>query len=391
MLAKIPVFLKALGQQSDASGEVRAWMNKARGEFAFRQKYRGLLWENNPKEAFEEWLSDFRQLYVGLVTNMQILTGAMSGPATLLDRLGMLSKLSGALRHKSTSTDYLKAFNYLKTGMITRDEFLERFGHRGFYESDIGQKRFYEYTEAEWRQLLPEMVISEPPFEYRRRKKKTGFWEQLFSGVIRLIHTREWLRDEAMKLFWQFRREMLERTDFPFWKHRPEVLAAYFAGEYAARSLKKSSSPSPAGWDMDTFLCNRYQRRLPLQVLANVGGEKEKQHTGIGIYPGKVEGRVWRLSSANLEGLEPPPFEKTILVADALDPGWVPYFSQVDGVISYVGGLLSHASIILRESRIPAITQLPAHISLETGDWIEMNGQTGEVIVLSEREESEVG
>lgn len=68
-----------------------------------------------------------------------------------------------------------------------------------------------------------------------------------------------------------------------------------------------------------------------------------------------------------------------ILVADALDPGWVPFFSQVDGVVAYVGGVLSHASIILRESKIPAVTQLPAQVALKTGDWVEMDGQTGRV------------
>ena len=141
---------------------------------------------------------------------------------------------------------------------------------------------------------------------------------------------------------------------------------------------------------MDTFLCNGYGRRLPLSLLANIAKRQNELKAGIGIYPGKVEGYVWRVRSAGLGNLLPPTEQPAILVADALDPGWIPYFSRVKGVISYVGGLLSHASIILREARIPAITQLPAHIELNDGDWIEMDGQTGEVRVLSERESEEV-
>jgi phosphoenolpyruvate-protein kinase (PTS system EI component) len=57
----------------------------------------------------------------------------------------------------------------------------------------------------------------------------------------------------------------------------------------------------------------------------------------------------------------------------------MPYFFQVDGVAAYVGGLLSHASIVLRESRLPSVTQLPLQLELRTGDWVEMDGWTGEV------------
>ncbi|MCO6477498.1 MAG: hypothetical protein J5I94_12785 [Phaeodactylibacter sp.] len=384
MLAKLPVFLKVLYQQMNAKKRVETWLDNTRGRFAWRRQHRQLLWENRKSTAFKEWLADFESLYVELVSNMQVLTGAMSGPLALLDRLGLLSRLSAALEEKSASTDYLRAFSDLQYSKIDRAAFLERFGHRGFYESDIGQKRFFEYSEADWKQLLGSQSIAEPI----PPKGRTGgaLWARLLAPAVRLMHTREWLRDETMKLFWDFRKELLEQTDFPFWEYRPENLKAYFAGKESRNALPEPQRTSASGWDMDTFLCNGNGRRLPLRLLANVTGRQNGQAAGIGIYPGKVEGYVWRVRSAGLDNLQPPAAEPVILVADALDPGWAPYFSRVKGVISYVGGLLSHASIILRESRIPAITQLPAHIELQNGDWIEMDGQTGEVRVLSERE-----
>ena len=388
MLAKAPVFFKALHQQMNAKSHVEDWLENIRGRFAWRRQHRELLWENKKGAAFKEWQSDFENLYVELVSNMQLLTGAMSGPLALLDKLGLLARLSAAMEEKSASTDYLKAFTRLQYSMIDREDFLEQFGHRGFYESDIGQKRFFEYSEADWRQLLGDQSIAEP--EFKQQKNGNALWANLLAPAIRLAHSREWLRNETMKLFWHFRKELLEQTDLPFWEHRPEALLAYFKGKQTKDSLPRPARTAPSGWDMDTFLSNRHGRRLPLSLLANVSENRNGQKSGIGIYPGKVEGYVWRVQSASLDNLHPPDLEPVILVADALDPGWVPYFSRVKGVISYVGGLLSHASIILRESHIPAITQLPAHIELNDGDWIEMDGRTGEVRVLSERESEEV-
>ena len=388
LIAKAPVFFKVLQQQSNAKKRVENWVSNVRGRFAWRRQHRELLWENKKGAAFKEWQADFENLYVELVSNMQVLTGAMSGPLAILDKLGLLVKLSAAMEAKSASTDYLRAFQQLQYSMISRQDFLDEFGHRGFYESDIGQKRFFEYSEADWQQLLGQQAIAEP--ELPGRNNKNTLWARLLAPAIRLVHSREWLRNETMKLFWDFRKELLDQAAFSFWEYRPEALLAYFKGRQTTDKLPKPARNASSGWDMDTFLCNHHGRRLPLNLLANVAEQRNQQSAGIGIYPGKVEGYVWRVQSATLDNLQPPNLTPIILVANALDPGWVPYFSKVDGVISYVGGLLSHASIILRESHMPAITQLPAHIELNDGDWIEMDGQTGEVTVLSERESEEV-
>jgi pyruvate,water dikinase len=321
---------------------------------------------------------------------MQDLTAAMSGSLQVLDRLGVLAEMSGALAGKSTSTNYLAAFRDLQRGRIDRAAFVRRFGHRGFYESDLAQPRFADYGAAEWEQLLgaPPGAASE---EKSRPQRPAGIavrgWALLFRRTIRLVHTREQLRHEVMRYFYRYRRELEQasRSCLPAgaacWDYRPEELERLFRSD-------RPVEPEPfvqSGWDMDTFLCNRLGRRLPLGVLDNVAPGTASS-SAIGIYPGRIRGRVWRVRHARLDTLLPPPYRPVILVADALDPGWIPFFAKVDGVISYTGGLLSHASIILRESRIPAITQLPGYRDLQTGDWIEMDGRTGEVIRLEEKE-----
>ncbi len=377
VLSKLPVFLKVLGQQLGAKRKIERWQKSIRQQLEQRRTERAEQWATAPGKAFGQWLEDFERLYVELVTQMQILTGAMSGPVGLLDKLGLLPRLSAALQQKSASTDYLQAFRRWQAGELSRQDFLERFGHRGFYESDIGQRRFREYTDEEWARLqgdqtTPSAVSASP----------SSGWSRLFQPVVQLIHTREWIRNETMKLFWAFRQELQQQLPFEPWQLPPELLLAYFRGSKTAATLLEHEAPAQSGWDIDTFLCNRSGRRLPVRLLANVRAGEAQPQQGIGIYPGKVKGQVWRVVTADLESLQPPDFDTIILVADALDPGWVPYFSRVDGVLAYVGGLLSHASIMLRESAVPSATQIPASLELQTGDWIEMDGRSGQVVKL---------
>lgn len=72
-----------------------------------------------------------------------------------------------------------------------------------------------------------------------------------------------------------------------------------------------------------------------------------------------------------------------ILVTIFTDPGWTPVLGRVGGVITEVGGLLSHAAVIGREYQIPAILNLVnATTLIQNGDRIRMNGKTGIVEIL---------
>lgn len=384
LLLKVPVFLKALWQQRRSISLVNQWILELARTVDQNRIARAAIWIANPGNAYLDWEADFQQLYVDLVTHMQRLTGAMSGPMNILQRIGWLGAVTAASKKKSASLDYLQAFAKFQKGLLDHKTFLKEYGHRGFYESDLGQPRIRELTEKELQQLMP-LQAKTGKNKPRASQKKIPFWVNWIANrMLPFVHVRERLRHEAMKYFWSFREELLEVSqnqfgqDFKFWEFSTEELGVLFKGIMSLETLSKQDRLPPSGWDMDTFLSNRNGRRLPISILINVKGAPEKEN-GIGIFPGKVRGQVWRVDSPNLADLQKPDFKKTILVADALDPGWMPYFTQVDGVISYIGGLLSHASIVLREYGVPSITQLPAHITLGTGDWIEMDGSTGKI------------
>jgi phosphohistidine swiveling domain-containing protein len=72
-----------------------------------------------------------------------------------------------------------------------------------------------------------------------------------------------------------------------------------------------------------------------------------------------------------------------ILVTRFTDPGWTPVLGLVGGVVTEVGGLLSHAAVIGREYGIPAVLNVPkATQILKTGQDIEIDGDRGTVTIL---------
>jgi phosphohistidine swiveling domain-containing protein/uncharacterized protein YukE len=375
-LRKLPVFFRLLQDQLTVVGRTRRWVRDMQNRLPQRKAERKEIWQTQASEAFASVYQDARQVYVELVSLMQALTAAMSGPVKLLDKLGWLSKLTA----RSKSSEYLLAYQQLLAGQIPREEFLSLYGHRGFYESDLGQARFAELPDSYWES---QKASSGPAPKHAGKGALLRF---LFSPIVKLIHSREWLRHESMRFFQEIREELKLQTQETLGE---EVDFARFFPEDLQEQLQHPAPlpnyPQASGWDMDTFLRNRNDRRLALSVLSNVRRSPDEKPVGLGIYPGKVRGQVWKVKAEEMSQQKQAPFPQAILLTDSLDPGWVPYFVQVKGVLSYVGGLLSHASIILRESRIPSITQLPRQLELQNGDWIEMDGKTGEVAVVNRK------
>jgi phosphohistidine swiveling domain-containing protein len=75
--------------------------------------------------------------------------------------------------------------------------------------------------------------------------------------------------------------------------------------------------------------------------------------------------------------------KEDILVTAFTDPGWTPVLARVGGVVTEVGGLLSHAAVIGREYGIPAILNLNQATKLiKDGDKIRIDGKTGVLEIL---------
>jgi pyruvate,water dikinase len=105
-----------------------------------------------------------------------------------------------------------------------------------------------------------------------------------------------------------------------------------------------------------------------------------KRFQGIGASPGRVEGPIKIARSLQaVADLSPG----TILVVPYTDSGWAPILVRAGGLISEVGGQLSHGAIVAREYGIPAVMDIPhATQQLKDGQWIRLDGQTGSIEIL---------
>lgn len=101
---------------------------------------------------------------------------------------------------------------------------------------------------------------------------------------------------------------------------------------------------------------------------------------GIGISGGIVEGRIKILSSPTLDSdLD----RDTIIVIPYLNQAYFSYFAQVGGVISEIGGKLSHGATIIRQNNIPAVSQITeASKILVDNQLVRLNGINGTIEIL---------
>ena len=71
------------------------------------------------------------------------------------------------------------------------------------------------------------------------------------------------------------------------------------------------------------------------------------------------------------------------MVCPFTDVGWTPYFSLASGLITEIGGLLSHGAVVAREYGLPCVVNVKgATHMIQTGDRICLNGENGSVRIL---------
>jgi pyruvate,water dikinase len=112
---------------------------------------------------------------------------------------------------------------------------------------------------------------------------------------------------------------------------------------------------------------------------------------GLPLVDGDVDGRAWVLEEPASELPAGFAAASTILVARAVDAGWIATFGLVAGVVVETGGDLSHGSIVLRESSVPSVTNVAsATARIATGSALRLRGGAG-VVELREEGDREVG
>ncbi len=132
-----------------------------------------------------------------------------------------------------------------------------------------------------------------------------------------------------------------------------------------------------------------YQKLTPPRVITSDGeivtGEYKRKNlpaealVGLPVSSGVVEGRarvILRMEDADLQ-------DGDILVTAFADPSWTPLFVSVRGLVTEVGGLMTHGAVIAREYGLPAVVGVEqATKLLKDGQRIRVHGTAGYVEIL---------
>jgi len=132
-----------------------------------------------------------------------------------------------------------------------------------------------------------------------------------------------------------------------------------------------------------------YQALTPPRVLTSdgetVAGAYRRDDlpagalVGLPVSAGTVEGRARVI----LDMAEADPEPGDILVTAHTDPSWSPLFVTVSGLVTEVGGLMTHGAVIAREYGLPAVVGVEhATQVIQDGQRIRVNGTYGYIEIL---------
>ena len=100
---------------------------------------------------------------------------------------------------------------------------------------------------------------------------------------------------------------------------------------------------------------------------------------GVPVSSGIIEGRarvILRMEDADIE-------EGDILVTAYTDPSWTPVFTSIKGLVTEVGGMMTHGAVVAREYGLPAVVSVENATKLiKDGQRIRINGTEGYVELL---------
>lgn len=327
--------------------------------------------------------------------------GILSGMSRVRKAIGMEGTARVVTEEMMHRYQAIAALRGAKARARALDEWLDEYGHRGPLESDPARPRF-----AELRSLLLQDLESAQRGAGGARgaaSAPAAASEEEASPLFWIDTRREWFRDELMKRWQKIRACALARgraleskgrlaaPEDVFWLRGPEIAALSSSAAFDAMAAVAAARAKQKDV-IDCALPLTASRHAIVQALsaaesALAASRGKRLFPGIALGPAVVTGTVLRardltelLAGAAQSGGIP---DDAILVVGALEPSWAVVFPRFRGVVAEIGGELSHASILLREAKKPAIVNCKDIFrSVATGDLVRLDGGRGVVELL---------
>ncbi|MBU6429712.1 MAG: phosphoenolpyruvate synthase, partial [Cyanobacteria bacterium REEB65] len=279
---------------------------------------------------------------------------------------------------------------------ITRPRWSERpamllpvlLGHIQAYEPGAARRRFERGQQEAWskEQELLERLRALPDGERKAVEVKAridrvrtfiGYREYPKYGMIsRYFVYKQALLEEAERLVQSH--VLIQKEDI-FYLTFQELCEVVRTRQVDDRILRRR---------MEEF--EVYQALTPPRVLTSEGeavvGSYRRTElpagvlVGLAVSSGTAEGRARVVLDMAEADLEPG----DILVTTYTDPSWTPLFLSIQGLVTEVGGLMTHGAVIAREYGLPAIVGVEQATRLiRDGQRIRVHGTQGYVEILS--------
>jgi rifampicin phosphotransferase len=314
------------------------------------------------------------------------------------DFLGELAKLEGGPEARDSIQSFLDTYGMRCAGEIdiTRPRWSERpsalvpviIGNIKNFEPGAGARRFEQGRQEAWarEQDVLERLRTLPDGEQKAQEAKrmidrartfNGYREYpKYAMVSRYFIYRQALLKEAERLV---QAHVLREKEDIFYLRFPELRDVARTNQVDDQLLRQRQ---------DAF--RSYQALTPPRVLTSEGEAVAGTYrradvpggalTGLAVSAGTVEGRARVILDMAEADLEPG----DILVTAYTDPSWTPVFVAITGLVTEVGGLMTHGAVIAREYGLPAVVGVEhATRLIRDGQRIRVSGTDGHVEILS--------
>ncbi|MEU4565385.1 rifamycin-inactivating phosphotransferase [Micromonospora sp. NPDC023956] len=371
------------------------------------------------------WLNDKLREWLGEKNAADTLT--LSAPGNVTSEMGLaLLDVADVIRphpdvvaflHDVEDEGFLDELPRLAGGVEARDaieDYLDRYGMRCVGEIDITRPRWRERPTTLVPVILDNVRNFEPGAARRRfaqgRQKaeqkaqevlarlralpdgehKANEVERMIDRVRTFIGYREYPKYGIVTRYFVYKQALLKEAERLVRAHvLPEREDVFFLTFHEFHDVVRTNQVDDRLIRQRKEAFRSYRALTPPRVLTSdgetVAGAYRRDDvpagalTGLAVSAGTVEGRarvVLDLAEADLEAGD-------ILVTAYTDPSWTPLFVAIAGLVTEVGGLMTHGAVIAREYGLPAVVGVEQATRLiRDGQRIRVHGTDGYVEIL---------
>jgi rifampicin phosphotransferase len=313
------------------------------------------------------------------------------------DFLHELPKLAGGREARDAIRAFLDKYGMRCVGEIdiTRPRWSERpttlvpviLGNIKNFESGAGERRFEQGRQEAWTKEhdVLERLKALPDGDRKAEEAK-----RMIDRVRTFIGYREYPKYGMVSRYFVYKQALLEEAERLVQAHVLHEMEDIFYltfQEFHDVVRAKQVDDQLIHQRKDAF--RSYQALTPPRVLTSEGegiaGDYRRDDVpagalvGLPVSAGTIEGRARVILDMAEADLEPG----DILVTAHTDPSWTPLFLATAGLVTEVGGLMTHGAVIAREYGLPAVVGVEhATRLIRDGQRIRVHGTDGYIEIL---------